>query len=158
MKRLVIYDSTYGNTRKIAEAIAASIDAISTHIDNIEADQVRAADLIIVGSPTQGGRATVDLQEFLRKLPDDVLTDKPAAAFDTRFAIDEHGPGLKLVMKTVGFAAPKISRELEKRGCQIVSEPEGFIVNDTQGPLQRNELAHASEWAKETVLSASVNT
>lgn len=157
MKCLVLYDSTYGNTSKVAEAIASSLDTTSKHIDETNAEQIKAAELLIIGSPTQGGRPTVDLQEFLNKLPDDVLSGKPAAAFDTRFAIDDHGPGLKLVMKTVGFAAPKLSKDLEKRGCRIIIPAEGFIVNDTQGPLHRDELTRAAQWAKEISINMKVN-
>jgi flavodoxin len=157
MNCLVLYDSSYGNTQRIAEAIAHSIEATCKNINDTDIEQVRAADLLIIGSPTQGGRATPDLHEFIQKLPDDALAGKLAAAFDTRFAIDEHGPGLKLVMKTVGFAAPKISHDLKKLGCQVITEAEGFIVNDTKGPLQRDELSRATAWAKEVLISATVN-
>lgn len=66
MKALIIYDSVYGNTEKIARAIAGAM----TPSDGVkvlragEADplELESIDLLIVGSPTHGGRPTPAIQ------------------------------------------------------------------------------------------------
>ena len=102
-----------------------------------------------VGSPTQGGRPTPALLEFLNKIPDNSLNNINISAFDTRFAKDEHGFGLKVLMNTIGFAAEKIAKSLQNKGGTLVVPAEGFIVTGREGPLKKGELERAAEWARE---------
>jgi hypothetical protein len=55
----------------------------------------------------------------------------------------------------IGYAAPRIGRQLRARGAQVVLEPEGFIVTGTEGPLKDGEEQRATAWAKELVASIS---
>ncbi|KKR94701.1 MAG: Flavodoxin, partial [Candidatus Roizmanbacteria bacterium GW2011_GWA1_41_13] len=71
------------------------------------------------------------------------------SAFDTRFAKDEHGFGLKVLMNTIGFAAEKIAKSLQNKGGTLVVPAEGFIVTGREGPLKKGELERAAEWARE---------
>lgn len=151
---LVLYDSAYGNTAKVAEAIGAAIDAPAKTIAEVAREDFDSLALLIVGSPTQGGRPTQALQDFLADMPSDVLKSVAVAAFDTRFAINEHGFGLKLLMKTIGFAAERIAKSLESKGGTPVGTPKGFIVNDKEGPLKDGELDRAAAWAKSLVAIA----
>ena len=151
MKRLVVYDSEYGNTDKIAHVIAHTIEARILPVSKARVEDLDSVSVLVVGSPTQGGRPTPALQKFLEKIPDHKLENRRVAAFDTRFAIGEHGLGLKLVMKTIGFAAPRIASELTSKGGDLACGPEGFIVNDKEGPLKDGEIERASSWAKNVV-------
>jgi len=146
MKILVIYDSTHGNTEKVALAIGSQVKAVIKKVQDLKPSEVKGYEMIIVGSPTQGGRPTPAIQTFIDKLP--ALKEIKVAAFDTRFAIDEHGFGLKLVMAVINFAAPKIASALEKKGGELIGK-EGFIVEETEGPLVKGELERAKVWAKE---------
>jgi len=150
MKALVVYDSKFGNTQKVAEAMADSFpkkdSAKALLVDNISQKDVNEADILIVGSPTQGGRPTAKIAEFISSLPADILTNKKVAAFDTRFSSQEHGMGLKLLMSVIGFAAPKISSQLKAKNAKIVLDPEGFIVKDKEGPLKKGEITRAKKW------------
>lgn len=149
MKSLVLYDSNYGNTEKLALVIAAALpEASAIKADTIQTDKLKNIDVLVVGSPTNGGRATEELQKFLNELPDSALLGVKVAAFDTRFALQEHGLGLKLLMKTIGFAAEKIASILESKGGIEVTKPEGFIVEDKTGPLAPGELERAKIWAR----------
>ena len=155
MKTLVIYSSKYGNTSKIATKIAAAISASSDVklllVDAVNYTDIQQADVVIVGSPTQAGRPTKNMQKFLDSLPPDALKDRRTAAFDTRLALKEHGLGLELVMKSMGFAAAHIAAGLEAKGGISVVDPEGFIVRDKEGPLKQGELDRTSEWVKKIV-------
>lgn len=160
MKALILYSSSYGNTQQVAKALAKAAgpdDAIRmAHPSEVSTQALDLADLIVVGSPTQGGRPTPEVQKFLDNLRPGSLKNKIVAAFDTRFAIREHGLGLRLVMKTVGFAAPRIATTLQSKGGKLAADPEGFIVSDKPGPLKQGELTRAEEWMRKILETHSV--
>jgi flavodoxin len=154
MKTLVVYDSQFGNTELIARAISAAIPGVV--ILQRAGEGARPVwtdlDLIVVGSPTQGGRPTAAVATFLSNIPTHSLDLVAAAAFDTR--VGPKGP-LRLLLGLIGYAAPRIGRQLRARGAQVVLEPEGFIVTGTEGPLKDGEEQRATAWAKELVASIS---
>jgi flavodoxin I len=141
MKVLVVYDSTYGNTEKIAKAIGA---AISGDVKVLRAGEVNAAelnsyDLLVIGSPTQGGRPMLSVVGLLGKIPESALKGKNFAAFDTRIAI----------AKLFGFAARKIENSLKAKGGNTVVPAEGFNVTAEKAPkLKEGEMERAANWAK----------
>lgn len=160
MKTLVIYDSLYGNTEKIAHAIANGLSGGGCvevlHVDAVTLQDVISSSLLIVGSPTQGGRATHGVQNFLTELPKQALSQIRVAAFDTRFDAQDRSAGLKLLMKTIGYASGKIAHQMMSKGGQLVASPEGFIVETTNGPLREGELERAAIWAAKLRSSQTV--
>ena len=150
MKTLIIYDSVYGNTQKIAQAIGDNLtgEVKVVQVGSINASEVSSFDLIIVGSPVHGGRATPAIDAFLKQLPAHSLEGKSVAALDTRFEAEEQGIGLRILMNVIRYAAERIARELTKKGGSLVAEPEGFIVEQKEGPLRQGELERAGHWAK----------
>lgn len=150
MTTLIIYDSTYGNTEKIAKAIANGISGKVQVVKagDANAEQITAANLLIVGSPTQGGRPTPVLQKILGGLPAGALKNVSVATFDTRFAEKDQNFALRLLIKTVGYAGEKIAKSLESAGGTLVILPEGFIVSGKEGPLKQGELERATAWAR----------
>lgn len=151
MKILVIYDSVFGNTEKIAKAIAEGLAAQSTVEINRAGDvsqHLAEYDLLVVGSPTRGFRPTEDITALLNRLKPGALKGVKVAAFDTRFNADEiDSSGLRFIVKTGGYAAKKIADRLKKAGGELVAPPEGFYVRDTEGPLKDGELERAASWA-----------
>lgn len=150
MKAVVIYDSVYGNTQKIAQAIGDGLtgEVKVVPVGAMSASEVRSFDLLIVGSPVHGGRATPSIDAFLQQLPPHALEGKSVGAFDTRFEAEEQGIGLRILMSVIRYAAERIARELAKKGGRLAAEPEGFIVEQKEGPLKQGELERASQWAK----------
>lgn len=152
MKALVIYDSQYGNTQKVAQTIAdaLSVGAETTllHVTEVTPQATAGIDILVVGSPTQRFHATEPIDDLLKGLS---LADVRAAAFDTRFdRADVDVTVLRIAMKVAGdnaWAATRIAAALEKAGAKIVVPPEGFIVEDSEGPLRSGELERAAEWA-----------
>jgi flavodoxin len=153
MKALVIYDSQYGNTEKIARAIGQALstggETAVFHAGQVTAGVLEGRDLIVVGSPTQRFHATEPVDALLQG---HVLQGIRAAAFDTRFDMAEvESRMLRMAVKLAGdeaaYAAPRIAAQLEKDGATLVVPPEGFIVTDTEGPLREGELERAAEWA-----------
>lgn len=147
MKTLVLYDSQYGNTEKIAQAIGKAVSSTKTLIvGDATLQDLKGVRLLIIGSPTQGGRPTVSLQTFLDSIPAGSLRNVHVAVFDTRFLEEDLNFALKLLVKTIGYAAPKIAKNLEDKGGTLILPPEGFIVKGKKGPLASGELDRAKNW------------
>ena len=142
MKALVVYDSVYGNTEKIARAIAGAIAGEVKVLRPGEASpsELKAVDLLIVGSPTQGGKPTKSILDFLNKLPEPAVKGLNVAAFDTRLSTRLVG--------IFGYGAGKIADSLKRKGGTLILPPEAFFVKSKEGPLKEGELEHAAAWAK----------
>jgi len=144
MKALIVYDSVYGNTEKIARAIAGALkpsgEVKVLRAGEVNPSELKSVDLLIVGSPTQGGKPTRAIQDFLNKLPESAIKGINVAAFDTRFST-------KLVA-IFGYAAGKIAGSLKTKGGTLILPPEAFFVKSKEGPLKEGELERAAGWAK----------
>lgn len=144
MKALIIYDSAYGNTEKIARAIGEAlgsenqVDVIK--VNNADPEQVKDLQLLIVGSPTYAGRPTPPILDYLTKLPETAINGINVAAFDTRVSAK--------FARIFGYAADKIAATLKKKGGNLVANPEGFTVIGREGPLQEGELERAKTWGE----------
>ncbi|MBI4708831.1 MAG: flavodoxin family protein [Candidatus Portnoybacteria bacterium] len=159
MKTLIIYDSHYGNTEKIASAIAKALSPSKAlgegggEVKILRPAQAKVSDLIsldllVVGSPTHGGWPTPAIRKFLNEIPDGALKNIKVAAFDTRFSKMDQGIGIRLLIRILSFAASKIAEALKDKGGDLKVEGEGFIVEGKEGPIKQGELERAAEWAK----------
>jgi len=144
MKALIVYDSVYGNTEKIARAMAEAItlpDEVKVlRTGEANPSELASINLLIVGSPTHGGRPTPAVQEFLNKVPKLSLQGLNVAAFDTRVA--------SKFARVFGYAAGRIAGHLKRKGGVLIASPEGFFVTGTKGPLKEGELERAAAWVK----------
>ena len=142
MKALIVYDSMYGNTEKIAKSIGGAItgDVEVLRVSEADPSDLKTIDLFIVGSPTYGGRPTPAIRDFINKVPQSSLQGIKAAAFDTRLSTR--------MVKILGYAASKIASSLKKKGANLITEPEGFFVEGGKGPLKEGELERATAWVK----------
>lgn len=162
MNALVVYESMFGNTRTIAEAIADGLghDARAVPVDAVSADQLAAADLVIVGGPTHAfgmtrpktraaaaqmaaqpgkslsfeGAAGPGLREWIDRTD---FTGRSAAAFDTRIRIKIPTP----------HAASKIARALRNRGAELVASPKSFWV-DKNNRLENGQVRVAEDFGR----------
>ena len=154
MKALVVYDSVFGNTEKIAQAIGAALgapkDVEVLRVTGVDLERVSGLDLLVVGSPTRAFKATGAINKLLKSLPKGSLRGVKVAAFDTRMPMDEKAPGvLRVLVKVFGYAAEPIASILTKIGGEQVAQPEGFFVEGSEGPLREGELGRATEWGKQ---------
>jgi len=142
MKVLVVYDSIFGNTEKVAQVIAAGLGTGEgirlAKVNTITPQDTMALDLLIVGSPTHGWRPTEGIRAFLDSLQPNVLSGVQAAAFDTQYRT-----------RLSGSAAKRIEKALRRQGCSIVAPAIGFFVTGSEGPLAEGELDRATAWAKQ---------
>lgn len=142
MQVLVVYDSLYGNTEKIARAIGAAIggEVKVLNVSEVNPAELNQVNLLIAGSPTQGGRHTAAMRQFLDKIPSGALQKMDVAAFDTRLT--------NKLVKVFGYAAGKIADGLKGKGGNLTAPGEGFFVKSTKGPVADGELERAAAWGK----------
>jgi flavodoxin len=145
MKALVVYDSTYSNTEKIAKAVAAAMTGDIRVLRAAEANPAEfgSFDLLVIGSPTYGGRPMPSVAKLLNKISESTIKGKNVAVFDTRLAV--------IMAKMFGFAADTIAKNLKGKGANLVVPAEGFFVTSRKGPLKNGELERAAAWAKSLV-------
>jgi len=153
MKVLIIYDSFFGNTEKIAQTIGDSLSPKNqvdvVRIGALKPEQLTGVGLLLVGSPTRAFRPTKPIIKFLKNLPKGALKDVQVAAFDTRINPAEvNSRFLNICVKLFGYAAEPIARLLVRKGGQQIIEPAGFFVKASEGPLKEGELQRATEWVK----------
>jgi menaquinone-dependent protoporphyrinogen IX oxidase len=160
MKAMVIYDSGFGNTAKIAQAIHDGLsngaDKVELrHVGEVKPEQLQGLDVLIIGSPTQRCRPTPVTNEFLDSIPHNALEGIRVAGFDTRFTeekIDSMGFIISKMLNFMGYAAKPISDKLAKKGGELVMPPEAFYVDDTEGPLLAGELERAAQWTEQILM------
>jgi len=135
MNIIIIYESTHGNTQKVAQAMGDAIGARVALVSDINPAELKSFDLIIFGSPTHGGFPSEGIHNFLKTTS--AFEGSHTAVFDTR-------------TKTTifGYAAPKIAKHMTKKGALLLFPPEGFFVLGMEGPLMEGEIERAAEWAK----------
>lgn len=144
MNTLIIYDSQYGNTERIAQAIAGTLSAFgqaeTVRVDPAHPIEFQGVDLLILGSPTQGLRPTPAIQSFLEKVSPASLSRLAVACFDTRFR--------GLLWKS--SAAPRMARQLRTLGVELIAPPESFFVKamKAEGPLLDGEVERTATWAR----------
>jgi hypothetical protein len=175
MNAVVVYESIYGNTRAIAEAVAEGLGGADVaSVASAPADPGEV-DLLVVGGPThmhglatnrsrqmaaegahedKGTHVEPDaadgpgLRGWLADLPD--RRGARAASFDTR---------LDRSAWMTGMASRGIAKRLGRHGYDVVAT-ESFLVEDGEGPLEDGELERARAWGaqlagKATAVAAS---
>lgn len=142
MKTLVVYDSLYGNTKAIAQAISDALpgEVELLHMGEANASGLEVYDLLVVGAPTHAAKPSPDCQAFLDQIGEQALKGIRVAGFDTRLT--------NRLITLFGTAAPKIAKALEKRGGTLAGPPGGFYVTGGEGPLKAGEVERAAAWAQ----------
>lgn len=162
MKALVVYESMFGNTAQVAQAIADGLRETMS-VDLLEAHEAPSApsedvDLVVAGGPThafsmsrtrtraeaiaQGAtRGLVDLglREWIAGIPGGHHASS-LVTFDTRVSKARHLPG---------SAAKSAAKAGRKHGFTSYASPESFYVEDIGGPLLDGELERATAWGRE---------
>jgi hypothetical protein len=161
-RALVIFESMFGNTRTIAEAVAEGLSSrFVTDLVETSLAPTRIAEevsLVVVGGPTHAfGLTRARTRQDAAAQTDEPLVspaggirewlasaERPerrigAAAFDTR--IDKP--------RVPGSAARGAEKRLRRLGFRLVAEPESFYVSETKGPLVPGEVQRARRWAQQ---------
>ncbi len=156
MKALVIYDSVFGNTERIAQAIGGALAPMGEveviKVDLVKPEQIKDHSLVIVGSPTRGFRPTPATQNLLKAIRPSELKGVKVAAFDTRISKDDtKSPILRIFITFFRYAASPIAKGLQEKGGDLLLMPEGFYVKDSEGPLKDGEIDRAVNWSRQLI-------
>lgn len=177
MRAVVVYESMFGDTRQIAEAIgvglASQFEVTVVPVNRVATDLLTGVDLLVVGGPTHvrgmsrpktregaldqaarpGSGITLEPGAVGPGLREwfTTLTDAPphAAAFDTR---------VQMSPLVTGRAAPKIARALERSGCHMTAAPESFLVTTREPTLVAGERERARAWGATLATRAGNDT
>jgi len=164
MRAVVVYESMYGNTHLVADAIGTGLgtacEVSVVPVSQADPAVLAGADLVVVGGPTHlhamSRASTRKAAVQAADKPVSPLTVEPdapgqglrewfgslgrypvkAAAFDTRL----HGPAA-----LTGRASRGVAHLLRAHGFDVIAEPESFLVTK-QDRLEPQETARAREW------------
>lgn len=156
VKGLIVYDSYFGNTEKVAihihEALKEDHEVKLVKVHNVEKGDLENIEFIVVGSPTRAFRATKAVMDFIKKMPKDALLGVKAVAFDTRMNTRDVNSRILLALVNVfGYAAEPIGKALAGKGATVAIPPEGYCVADSEGPLKNGEIERAEEWIRKAI-------
>jgi len=151
MKGVVVYDTSYGNTQKIAETIAETLRESGVEADLFtvkEAKKLSPKDhnFLVLGSPTKFGTMSFAIRFFLGKVKSKEWMNKPFAAFDT-----ENPENIEKA-RAEGkewSAAEKIAQKLtEKKMKQMLPVLKALVLGQ-KGPLVEGEIDRTKDYARD---------
>jgi len=165
MKPVVVYESHWGNTKAVAQAVAEGLGhgARALTTDEAVGAAMEGVDLVVCGAPViafslarAGTRNQIAEDEKAPSPPDtahplmrDWLDALPqgtgrSAAFETRIWWSPRG------------ATGTIESKLRKAGYRPIAKGERFVVSGGYGPLREGKLEHARAWGAQLAATASV--
>jgi flavodoxin len=156
MKGIVVFDSVYGNTKQVAEAIAEQIrtdghSADTLNLGEREAKKVEA-DFMFVGSPTRMGRMTKKAKGFVEGLDVEYWKSRPIVTFDTVGPVPEDGEKRKKWLERVTKSAATRMQELAReRGLSAHPEVLHVAVTGFKGPLASDALDMARDFTHQFI-------
>jgi len=159
MRAVIVYESLFGNTKMLSDAIATALRAqyevVVISASDVSLEYLAQADLIVLGAPThahgmsrsgtrqgttnQGVAPEVAMAPGMRELLEKLVATRDCAvgAFDTRL----RGPRW-----LTGSASKDITGRLRSAGFRVIVPPESFLVTGTRGPLIDGEIERAGRW------------
>ncbi len=174
LKAVVVYESMYGNTHLIADAVAEGVveatgasdeGVVVVAVDHADPDVLSGVDLLVVGGPTHvhgmsRAKTRQAAMEAAREPDSDLEVDPDAEGVGLRDWFDALGPvaanaaafdtRMKGPQAITGRASKGIAKRLRDRGCTLVVEPESFLVTK-ENHLLDDESAHARDWGRRLV-------
>lgn len=148
MNTLIVYDSFFGNTEKVAnklyEILSKSQKTKLAHVSEAQNLNIEKYDLIVVGSPTRYYNPTPAITAFVRELK---TVSVNVAFFDTRLDAEGHwlmGP----MEKIFKFASDTMEILVRNTKAKQMISSLGVYVTGTEGPIARNAMKDVEKWAK----------
>ena len=141
---LVIYDSKFGNTKRLAQEIAAGIQEagdINCKVENIkdlDKGEVAAFDAVLFGCPVHVMRATRGITGAIKKAAKDGLDGKLVTTFETYMG-NHDGKALRKMEDLLTKKAP---------GARLVAPGFSALVDGYEGPLNAEDAVKGKEFGK----------
>ena len=141
-KAIVVYESKYGNTKLVAEAIAEGmrevpgVEAVLNEVKEVELDKLTEFDAILVGSPNHMGSATKGIRKFIDELGRLSPGVKLGAVFDTYIGRDFE-KAVKKIEKQISDKVP---------GLKLAAPGFSIKVEGMKRPISEGELPKGKEF------------
>jgi flavodoxin len=147
VKAVVVYDSQYGNTQKLAQALARGmesgrIDADSVKVDMVDMKQLVHYDLIAVGGPTHIAGVSKPMKRFLESLKTVDIKGKSGFCFDTRNESRFNAFDLN-------SAGKRIEGKMKRMKVDMLKPKVSVIVEGREGPLEDGALKSFEDVGRE---------
>ena len=153
MKGIVVYDTSYGNTKKIGETIAETLKESELNVDLFHVKDAKKLsgndfDFMVLGSPTKFGTMSFAVKSFVGNVKSEQWMNKPFAAFDT-----ENPENVEKAHEEnkEWSAAEKISKKLAEKNMSQLMPALKALVLGWKGPLVEGEIERTQNYAKEFV-------
>ena len=148
-KVIVVYESKYGNTKRVAEAIIegmkeiTGIEASVRERKSVDPKELRNYDAILIGSPNHRGNALHGILGFIGKVGKLKLEGKPLAVFDTYRGVYDRAKASQFQI-----AIKKMEKRLIVKvpSMKLVSPGLSIMVQGKEGPITEGELPKAKEF------------
>lgn len=154
MKAAVVYDTSYGNTKKIAETIAetlkeSKIEADLFYVKDVKKLNAKDYSFLAIGSPTRMGTMSLTIKFFLGKVKSEEWMNKPFVAFDTE---NPENIEQSRIQNKEWSAAEKIALKLtEKKMNQLLPVLKALVLGQ-KGPLVEGEIDRTKVYARDLAL------
>jgi len=154
MKGIVIYDTSYGNTKKIAETIVetlkeSGIEADLFYVKDVKKLSAKDYNFLVLGSPTKFGTMSLAIRFFLGKVKSEEWMNKPFATFDTE---NPENIERARIEKKEWSAAEKIAEKLREKKMKQLLPVLKALVFGQKGPLKEGEIIRAKDYAKKLAI------
>ena len=152
MKGIIIYDTSTGNTKKIAETITETLQESKIEVDLFDIKDVKKLsakdyDFLALGSPTRFGTMSFAMKSFLGKVKTEEWMNKPFAAFDTE---NPENVEKSRAENKNWSAAEKIAEKLrEKKMNQLLPVLKALVESKLKGMLIEGETDRAKDYANQ---------
>jgi len=149
MRGIVVYDTSYGNTKTIAETIAETLKESGIEVDlfymkDVKKLSAKDYNFLVVGSPTRFGTMSFAIRGFLGKVKSEEWLNKPFAAFDTE--------NPENIEKKEYSAAEKIAAKLKDKKMNQLLPVLKALVFGQKGPLKEGEIDRTKDYARELAI------
>ncbi|MEM1552212.1 MAG: flavodoxin domain-containing protein [Candidatus Bathyarchaeia archaeon] len=144
VKVLVVFESRYGNTKRVAESIiegineAGGVEVSLKELKEVNLNEIPSYDAMLIGSPNHMGGPTRGIKGFIDKLSKLQLDGKKFAVFDTYMGRDFE-KAVKKMEKRISEKAPSLKR---------IAAGLSIKVQGVKGPIVEGELPKCKEFGE----------
>ena len=145
VKVVLLYESKYGNTKRVAEAIAeemqrvGGMEATITALKGVDIDDIANCDMILLGGPTHFGGPTGGVRKFIDALGKRNVNGKSVAVFDTYLG-EDFEKGVRKMEEQIRAKAP---------GLKLLAPGLSIRVEGMKGPIVEGELVKCKDFVKQ---------